>query len=87
MTTSIEESLRAAIYKRSETESLHAISQGSQVAYASLYRFLNGERSLKLDNVSRLCDYLGLKLQPEDATPAKKPAKPPKRAPRKKKPT
>jgi hypothetical protein len=42
--------------------SLYAVAKGSGVSYAILHRFYHGERSLRLDNVEKLLDYLGLKV-------------------------
>lgn len=40
-----------------------AIARKSQVAHDSIYRFLAGGRSLRLDTASKICELLGLELR------------------------
>ena len=42
--------------------SLYSVSQGAEIAYPTLYRFYHGQRSLKLESVEKLADFLGLEL-------------------------
>jgi ribosome-binding protein aMBF1 (putative translation factor) len=87
----MDEQLRASL--AASTESYRDIAEKIGIDHTSLVRFANGTRTLRLDVATKLAAYLGLKLQPENSTtaegssPAKKPANPSKRTPRKKKPT
>lgn len=39
------------------------VSKGSGVEYASLFRFMNGDRSLRLDKADKLATYFGLEVK------------------------
>jgi transcriptional regulator with XRE-family HTH domain len=54
------QALREAIKRRGV--SLYRVAKDSGVGYASLHRFMKGERSISLDVFDRLCDSLGLEL-------------------------
>ncbi len=43
----------------------YRIAQDSGVNHTVLSRFLSGERSIKLETVDLLADYLGLELRPK----------------------
>lgn len=48
--------------------SLYRIAKDAGIGYASLHRFMNGERSVSLEVFDKLCTCLGLELvkgQPE----------------------
>lgn len=58
----LTDTLRRAI---AESElSLYAIAQGSGIDRASLTRFRDGERSLRLDKADLLAAYFGFELKP-----------------------
>lgn len=51
--------------KKAVTDSglpLLQVSKGSGIAYASLVRFMSGDRSLRLDKADKLAIYFGLVL-------------------------
>ena len=56
---SISDQLREAI---DDYGTLYAVHRDSGVAWASLNRFMKGERDLYLETVDRLCDLFGLEL-------------------------
>ena len=59
--TSIVHQLRAAILASGKTK--YRISQESGVTPATLNRFMNGQRDLKLESAAKLCQSLGLELR------------------------
>ena len=53
--------------KKAVTDSglpLLQVSKGSGIAYASLVRFMSGERSLRLDKADKLAAYFDLEIRP-----------------------
>jgi len=69
----VSKQLKAAIEKAAKAAgSLHAVTQAAGVAYPSVYRFVNGERSLKLETVDLLCRHLKLELRPANKKSTKK---------------
>ena len=56
------ETLREAI--RDSGLSLYRIAKDSGAGYASVYRFMSGERSVSLDVFDKICECLGLELRP-----------------------
>jgi hypothetical protein len=56
----VSEALRQAI--KNCGLSLYRVAKDAPVGYASLHRFMNGERSISLDVFDRLCESLGLEL-------------------------
>jgi transcriptional regulator with XRE-family HTH domain len=57
-----EKILKTAVRKTQKTVSLYQIAKESRVDYASLHRFMSGERNLSLINAERLAGYLGYDL-------------------------
>ncbi len=45
--------------------SLYRVAKDAGVGYASLYRFVHGERAVSLDVFDRLCETLQLELRPK----------------------
>ena len=67
----LTEQLKEAI--RASGKSLYQISRESGVASPQLYRFVNGDRSLTLPAVDKICRALRLQLVSQaEAPPAKK---------------
>lgn len=65
----IRDQLRAAIDAADVT--LYRIAKDAQVDWGTIQRFMDGTRpNIRIDTVERLCEYLGLELQPK-----KKPGK------------
>jgi hypothetical protein len=58
----VAEQLRSAIVESELT--LHAIAQGSGVAYPQIYHFAHRARDLRLATADRLCAFLKLELRP-----------------------
>jgi predicted transcriptional regulator len=54
--------LRKAIQESKKT--VNAIAVESEIPQPVLYRFVTGERDLKLTTVQKLADYFGLELRP-----------------------
>jgi hypothetical protein len=54
------ETLRTAI--RDSGETLYRVGIASGVPYATLHRFMAGERSVSMEALEKLCAYLGLWL-------------------------
>ena len=50
-------------------ESLNAVAKGAGIPYAVFYRFVKGQRSIKLETVEKLCRYLKLELTPRAEKP------------------
>jgi DNA-binding Xre family transcriptional regulator len=68
---SISKQLKAAI-KAKDAVLLHVANE-SGVDYGALYRFMNGTRpNIGIGTVEKLCEYLGLELQPKKKTGKKK---------------
>lgn len=62
--TSLADAMRAAIrIAEQRGTSRYRIAQDSGVDYAVVCRFCNGERDLRLETASRLCESLGLELR------------------------
>jgi len=61
----VSETIRAVI--RESGLSLYRVSQDCEIGYASLHRFMVGERTLAMDTLDRLCANLGLKLVRDDS--------------------
>jgi DNA-binding Xre family transcriptional regulator len=60
----ISDRLRAAIQAQDVT--LYRIAKDSDVDWGTLQRFLDGTRpNIRIETVEKLCDYLGLELQPK----------------------
>jgi hypothetical protein len=57
---SLTQALRQAI--QDSEQSLYAVAKGSDVDYATLTRFLSGERDMRLGNASKVAEYLGFHL-------------------------
>ena len=63
--------LRAAIQDQDVT--LYRIAKDSEVDWGTLQRFLDGTRpNIRIDTVEKLCEYLGLDLQPKKKISKKK---------------
>jgi hypothetical protein len=60
-TKTVSESLRNAI--QASQGSLYRLAKDSGIGYASLHGFMNGDRTLSLEVVDKLCQVLGLVLQ------------------------
>ncbi len=60
-TSSLTDVLKKAVVDSGSP--LLQISKGSGLEYASLFRFMSGERSLRLDKADKLAAYFGLQLQ------------------------
>lgn len=73
----ISEQLKSAISEYGDTP--YALAKASGVSQAALSRFINGERGLTLDSVEKLCEVLGLELQPAGQVKAPKAPRPAKR--------
>jgi hypothetical protein len=56
----VSAALRKAIHDTGET--LYRVAKDSGVPYATLHRFMRGERTVNLPTIEKLCVYLGLKL-------------------------
>jgi predicted transcriptional regulator len=56
----IDEELRQAI--RESELSKYRICKEAEIDESSLYRFLSGERDLRMKTASRICEVLGLHL-------------------------
>jgi transcriptional regulator with XRE-family HTH domain len=54
------EMVRKTIKDRGET--WYRVAKDSGVPYATLYRFVTGQRSIALESLEKLCAYLGLEL-------------------------
>lgn len=60
----IDQALRDAIDARvASGESLYSIANGCGVSLTILGRFVRGERSLRIDNASKLFEYLGVEIK------------------------
>jgi len=60
----ISKQLRAAIEARNVT--LYRISRDAEVDWGTLQRFVDGRRpDIRMGTVDKLCEYLGLELQPK----------------------
>ena len=59
----VSEALRSAIEKSGL--SLYRVAKDARIGYASLYRFIHGQRSLSMEALDKLCVSLGLQLQPK----------------------
>jgi plasmid maintenance system antidote protein VapI len=57
---SVSESIRAAVKESGLT--LYRIAKDAGIAYPNIHRFMNGQTGLSVENVDRLCKYLGLRL-------------------------
>lgn len=58
---SVSDTLRKAI--KDSGLSLYRVAKDAGIGYASLHRFMNGERAVSLDVCDRLCESLGLELR------------------------
>ena len=58
------EVLRQAI--RESGESLYRIAKDAGIGYASMHRFMSGERSVSLEVFDKICECLGLELRPKE---------------------
>lgn len=58
----LADALREAI--RTSGQSIHAVSLGARINYASLHGFMHNSRSLSLNNATKVAQYLGLELRP-----------------------
>lgn len=58
----VSEELRKTIQDSGLT--LYRVAKDAKVGYASLHRFMSGERAVSLDVFDRLCESLGLMLRP-----------------------
>lgn len=65
----VSDQLRHAILNCGETR--YALSKRSGVGGPILSRFVNGERTLRLETVDLLCEALGLELKPKRTTKGK----------------
>ena len=61
-TTSVSDQLKAAI--RASDLSVYGVAKEAGMSPDPLYRFLQGERDLRLETASRICGALRLELQP-----------------------
>lgn len=69
----IGDQLRAAIDAADVT--LYRIAKDAEVDWGTIQRFMDGTRpNIRIDTVERLCEYLGLELQPKKK-PGKKSAR------------
>jgi plasmid maintenance system antidote protein VapI len=59
----VSEALRAAIEESGG--SLYRVAKDAKISYATLHRFVNGQRSLSMDALEKLCASLGLELRPK----------------------
>ena len=59
--TDLAKQLRAAFVKSGLSR--FALSKRSGVSYSVVHRFVAGDRDIKMETASRLCDVLGLELQ------------------------
>ena len=67
----ISNQLQAAIKLRDAT--LYRIAKDAAVDWGTLQRFLDGSRpNIRIDTVDRLCEGLGLELQPKKSRRGKK---------------
>jgi DNA-binding Xre family transcriptional regulator len=67
----VSNQLRAAIQAQDVT--LYRIAKDADVDWGTVQRFLDGSRpNIRLDTVEKLCDYLGLELQPKKKMKNKK---------------
>lgn len=67
----VSESLRKAIQESGL--SLYRVAKDAGIGYASLHRFMSGERSVSLDVFDRICESLGLELVAAQPKPKPKP--------------
>jgi predicted transcriptional regulator len=56
----VSDTLREAVNTSGQT--LYRVAKDSGVPYATLYRFITHGRAVSMENLDRLCAYLGLKL-------------------------
>jgi plasmid maintenance system antidote protein VapI len=56
----MSETVRQAILESGQT--LYRVAKDSGVPYATLHRFVTGERSVSAETLDKLCAYLGLRL-------------------------
>ena len=45
--------------------SLYRVAKNSGVGYTTLHRFMHRERTLSMEALDKLCDSMGLELQPK----------------------
>ena len=60
----VSETLRRAI--RDSGRTLYRVAKDSGIPYATLHRFMSGERSISLRALDKLSAYLGLQLVPAE---------------------
>jgi transcriptional regulator with XRE-family HTH domain len=58
--STMSETLRRTILDSGQT--LYRVSKDSGVSYATLHRFVTGQRAVSMAALDKLCAYLGLKL-------------------------
>ena len=61
-TRSLSDQMKAAV--RDSSQSLYKIAKGSGVGLPVLFRFVTGERDIRLATASKLAAYLELELRP-----------------------
>jgi hypothetical protein len=70
----ISDQLRRAI--EAEDVTLYRIAKDADVDWGTLKRFLDGTRpNVRIDTVDKLCEELGLELQPEKKERGRKPSR------------
>jgi len=65
----VSEVLRKAV--KDSGQSMYALSKGSGLSYAIIWRFVSGDRTLSQNAIDQLCEYLGLELVKPPSSEAK----------------